>query len=331
MPQTLVVGDIHGCFEEFQALLDRAGLTSGDTILSLGDFVDRGPETPAVQAFFRDTPGVQACMGNHERKHMRGAMGELRLSRSQNISKRQFGDEYPAAVMFMATLPLYIELPEALCVHAAFEPGLPLEQQKPSVLCGTMSGDRILQKYPQRWYELYDGPKPILVGHKNYTKTDQPFVHNDRVFGLDTACVTGKALTGLLLPAFRFVSVPSRGNLWAQTRRAYAQPPGPPTPPRERPVWTAEHEAQLEVLLAALHTASAARWQAFAARPDFATLTPRKQAKAFERGLQHAKLIALLQLARLGRLDARKARILIYHPAGLPFYTQMLQSLTLPD
>lgn len=44
--QTLVIGDIHGCYIELQALLEKAGLNEGDSIISVGDFVDRGPETP---------------------------------------------------------------------------------------------------------------------------------------------------------------------------------------------------------------------------------------------------------------------------------------------
>ena len=122
----------------------------------------------------------------------------------------------------MSGLPLYIELEQAIVVHGYFEPGIPLEHQNPSVLCGTMGGDRILrQRYDRPWYELYDADKPVIVGHYNYTHTDQPFVYQDKVFGLDTDCVTGKALTGILLPSFSFVSVPSRGNMWMQVRRAY--------------------------------------------------------------------------------------------------------------
>lgn len=44
--QTLVIGDIHGCYAELRALLDKAGLTEADHIISIGDCVDRGPETP---------------------------------------------------------------------------------------------------------------------------------------------------------------------------------------------------------------------------------------------------------------------------------------------
>lgn len=40
----IVIGDIHGCHDELQALLDAIGPDADDTIVSVGDLVDRGPE-----------------------------------------------------------------------------------------------------------------------------------------------------------------------------------------------------------------------------------------------------------------------------------------------
>ena len=54
--QTIIIGDIHGCYFELQALLDRAGLVTGDSIIAVGDIVDRGPETPQVLDFFQKDP-----------------------------------------------------------------------------------------------------------------------------------------------------------------------------------------------------------------------------------------------------------------------------------
>ena len=36
---TLVIGDIHGCYVELQALLDKAGVGDDDLILAVGDIV----------------------------------------------------------------------------------------------------------------------------------------------------------------------------------------------------------------------------------------------------------------------------------------------------
>ena len=313
--QTLVIGDIHGCYEELQRLLDKAALAEGDAIISAGDLVDRGPETPQVLDFFRQTAGCQAVMGNHERKHVRHARHELRLAISQIISRQQFGPAYPAAVDWMASLPCFIELPQAILAHGYMEPGLAAEQQNQSVLCGTMGGDKILNdKYQQPWYELYDGAKPVIVGHHNYTKSDQPFIYKDKVFGLDTNCVNGKALTGLLLPAFRFVSVPSRGNLWLQVRRTYK--PAPAAPPKPTIPWTAQDLAQLDALLDKVQQASQILLAQAQASPGYDELTPRQQARLYASLAGPGAFSNLLQLARLGILQPERARQMLRNPAA---------------
>src|SRR4029077_4783086 len=114
---------------------------------------------------------------------------EVKLARSQKISKMQFGETYPDALAFMSELPLCLDLSNALVVHGYFEPGLPLSQQRATVLCGTMGGDKHLRaQFDRPWYELYDGDKPLLVCHHNYSNSDQPFIYQDRVFGPDTDC-----------------------------------------------------------------------------------------------------------------------------------------------
>jgi Calcineurin-like phosphoesterase len=316
--QTLVIGDIHGCFDEFQSLLDKAGLAENDRLISLGDCVDRGPETPEVLWFFRDHSNTRLLMGNHERKHLRGSQHELKLARSQQISKVQFGDAYPQALAFMSILPLYLDLPEAILVHGYFEPGIALEKQKPTVLCGTMGGDKHLRThYAQPWYELYAGDKPILVGHENYTGTDQPFVFEDRVFGLDTSCVTGKALTGLLLPAFRFVSVPSRADHWMQLQRMYPPPARLPQPKPVPVAWTDTDEKELGTLIAKIYQTSASILSRLQRDPGYAELRPREQAHLFGSRVGNGALGALLQLARLGKLDVDLAHRVLKTPAAL--------------
>jgi serine/threonine protein phosphatase 1 len=219
----LVIGDIHGCYTELMDLLDRAGLTSEDEIIAVGDLVDRGPDSPRVLEFFRSHPQARSLLGNHERKHLRSYRKEISPALSQQIARQQFGEErYREAIAFMETLPIFFEFPEALVVHGFFEPDIPLEEQREVVLVGTMSGDGYLQKrYPRPWYELYTGDKPIIVGHLDYLRNRQPLIYQDRVFGIDTGCCHGGALTGLLLPDFRIVSVPSRKDYWSEVKGRY--------------------------------------------------------------------------------------------------------------
>ena len=313
--QTLVVGDIHGCYFEFQALLDKAGLNEDDWIVSLGDFVDRGPETPQVLDFLQNAPHSRALMGNHERKHVRAARGELSLAISQKISRQQLGDGYVDAVAWMEHLPLFLELPDAVLVHGYLEPEAPIEGQNPLVLCGTMGGEKVLREsYDRPWYELYEGEKPVIVGHHNYTDSDQPFIYQDKVFGLDTSCVHGKSLTGLLLPSFRLVSIPSRGNLWAQIRSSYRRP-SPTVQPKVVISWTEQDDLALAQLIEKARQAHEKLLEQVQLFPGFSELPPRKQAKLYAVRAGKGPFATMMQLARLEKLDMESARKLLKNPA----------------
>ena len=288
-----------------------------------------GPETPQVLNFFKAHPNARVLMGNHERKHVRGSRGEVALVRSQKISKIQFGEVYPESLDFMSRLPFSINLPEALLVHGYIEPGLSSDQQNPMVLCGTMGGDRYLRKrYERPWYELYDGDKPILVGHHNYTGTDQPFAYRERVFCLDTNCVTGKTLTGLLLPSFRFVSVPSRANHWFHVRRQYPVPVKTSHPNRRTPIaWDEADEDNLANLIAHVNQTCASILCTLHTEPGYADLSPRKQAQRFGDCAGTGDTATLLQLARLGKLHAEIARKILGDSQALKDTFHRLESL----
>lgn len=186
-------------------------------------------------------------------------------------------------------------------MHGYFEPGIPLEKQNPSVICGTMSGDHILrQRYDRPWYELYDGNKLIIVGHLNYTDTDQPFIYRDKVFGLDTDCVTGKALTGILLPSFQFVSVPSRGNLWMQVRRSYQAPKAQQSISRTpvESAWSEEQNQELYFLFQRLQEANSRLMSQVQDIPGYTDLTPRQQSRLYSELVGQGVVPNLLHLAR---------------------------------
>ena len=68
--RTLAIGDIHGCLAPFEALLDWVKPTAGDTVVLLGDYVDRGPDTKGVLdrlIELRKSGLKLVCLcGNHE-------------------------------------------------------------------------------------------------------------------------------------------------------------------------------------------------------------------------------------------------------------------------
>jgi serine/threonine protein phosphatase 1 len=223
MIKHVLIGDIHGCFDELQDLLDAVAPASDDCIVALGDVVDRGPDSEKALEFLRDQPNAASLMGNHERKHIRSARGETRPALSQLITRSQLGERYNDWLAYMQSFPRHIELPEAILVHGMLEPGIPLDQQLDTVVIGTLTGEHYMQKkYAGPWYEHYAGPKPVVVGHHSHLGNGQPMIREGLVYAIDTGCVHGGRLTALVLPEFRIVSVPSRGDHWSRVRVEYA-------------------------------------------------------------------------------------------------------------
>jgi serine/threonine protein phosphatase 1 len=65
--RTLIVGDLHGCLGQLQAALARLAFdpAAGDRLCSVGDLIDRGPDSPGCLALL-DQPWFHAVLGNHE-------------------------------------------------------------------------------------------------------------------------------------------------------------------------------------------------------------------------------------------------------------------------
>lgn len=219
----LVIGDIHGCYDELQALLDKVPLSADDWIVHVGDLVDRGPKPNEVVDFFKTTPNAFSIMGNRDDKHILAYRGELDYNNSRAITKHQMqtADNYSQMIAYFQLLPVFMEFPSALVVHGYFEPNKRVEEQKRAVLLGHPEGEEHLLQNgitPETWYKFYDGDRPIIVGHREY-----PFLnYKDRVFAIDTRCVYGGKLTALLLPNFEPYSVDAFDDHATATKRIYS-------------------------------------------------------------------------------------------------------------
>lgn len=69
MRRTLVIGDIHGGLRALHQVLERANVTTKDTLIFLGDYVDGWSESPQVLDYLIDLGKKQTCVfirGNHD-------------------------------------------------------------------------------------------------------------------------------------------------------------------------------------------------------------------------------------------------------------------------
>lgn len=211
MNRTIVIGDLHGCFDEAEALLDRLQTTSSDRVIFAGDLVDRGPKPrECVELAMRH----ECVLGNHEEKHLQQRRRAAeKLSPDHLRTRDALEDRH---YDYFATLPLFLRLPEhgAAVVHAGCFPGVPLEQQTSHHLLHAQHLNPPSTKsfWPSKapadfrfWTNFWRGPERIIFGH---TVLDRPLV-TEWAVGLDTGAVFGHGLTALVLPDWQLVTLPS--------------------------------------------------------------------------------------------------------------------------
>lgn len=208
-PRTVIVGDVHGCLDELEALLGVLAFSEEDSLVSVGDLVGKGPRGADVVRFFREG-GHRAVRGNHDHKLLEYRWGTRKKLKGRHRADAEAMTD--ADWRWLEALPLWLELPEhdVTVMHAGRLPDVALEDHDPWVLMnlrsiradGTPSRD-LGDGRP--WAELWQGPSTIVFGHDAVTGLQRwPYA-----IGLDTGCVYGGALSAYVLPERRVASQPA--------------------------------------------------------------------------------------------------------------------------
>lgn len=228
-----VIGDLHGCFDELCALLEKLGYAltceegrwsavhpEGRRPVFVGDLVDRGPRIDDTLRFVMDLVGQGqglCVIGNHEAKLLRKLRGhQVSVGNGLEETLEQLSTWDEAGLeridRFLDGLPDHLVLDGGRLVVA--HAGLPQRLQgrdSPKVhavaLFGETSGEKDERGYPIRrdWAAEYRGRALVVFGH---TPVQEPLWCN-RTVNVDTGCVFGGALTALQWPEERTVSVPA--------------------------------------------------------------------------------------------------------------------------
>ena len=241
--RTFAIGDIHGDLGALEILFQRLPeITSDDTVVFLGDYIDRGPHSAGVVTWVREftakTPAkVVTLRGNHEDAWLQVIdtgwpefvfpRGNGCLESYRSFLGQAVPDEHdpptteeldammegkffpPDVVAWMRELPFFYEDEHAIYVHAGikrdgdhFPHPSKIEPQR-----------ALLWLRDRDFFENYRG-KLVVFGHTttrtlpNELSTYTPDDPSDlwagpSCVGLDTACGKGGFLTAFELPAQR--------------------------------------------------------------------------------------------------------------------------------
>ena len=132
--KVVIIGDIHGCYDELDELLDAIDWSplTHITILT-GDLVDRGPKIKETLEFAIYTPNVYSLMSNHEWKLLRYLQGHPVQTHTLSKTIKQCGEAFlrdPSFLTWLKSLPYIIRwADDSYVVHAGIRPDRPISRQ----------------------------------------------------------------------------------------------------------------------------------------------------------------------------------------------------------
>ena len=164
-PRALAIGDVHGCNTALDALLKLVAPTAADTVVFLGDLVDRGPGTKQVLdavLALQEHCRVVVIRGNHEEMMLNALNGldrRLWFNFGGDETLESYGDSRAVPQSHIALMEEaidYWETPSTIFVHANLQPGVSLEDQ--SVDC--LRWSHLTGKEP-----AFDRDRRVFCGH----------------------------------------------------------------------------------------------------------------------------------------------------------------------
>ena len=221
MPRTIAIGDVHGCADEFEELLDALELEKKDRVIQVGDLINRGPDSHRVIELAQMYE-VQTILGNHE----------LRLLHAKRTGRRNRLKDYDHETMdqltkkdwnFLNHLPKYRFGPKrkTVMVHGGFLPNKSWQKQDLETITSLQVIDQ-KGRYGKRsdlpdaapWADSWKGKPFVVYGH-----TPRPSVlERPGSIGIDTGCVYGGHLTAYVIEDKTLVQVRAH-KVYAHSKR----------------------------------------------------------------------------------------------------------------
>ena len=193
----IVVGDVHGCNRTFRHLVGEViKLTRKDTLILLGDYINKGPDSKGVLDFIielkRDGFEVIALRGNHEELLINAWEGDkeseekwLKMGGDETLKSLRVNNISAIPQTYKTILNrmgYYLEMEEAFIVHAGFNFSI----EDPFSDCEAML---TIRDYTAE--ESFLKGRKIIHGHTpiEIQKIRNQVLNNQATINIDAGCV----------------------------------------------------------------------------------------------------------------------------------------------
>lgn len=185
MTRLIGISDIHGEYDKLCSVLEQVAPQKDDTIVFMGDYIDRGAKSREVVDKIISMQDVCNCVyliGSHEYAMMHAPNDDyynyLFWNYGGDATAKSYGGFDNIMKIhgdFFKSLKKYYISGKYLFIHAGIRVGIPLEDQSPDDMV------YIRSEFYNRKHNL---PYKIIFGH---TEFDKPQVQDDKIC-IDTGC-----------------------------------------------------------------------------------------------------------------------------------------------
>lgn len=233
-----IIGDIHGCCDELELLLEKLGYRKSDGVYAhpegrkaafLGDFCDRGNRNADVLRLVMDMVKAGCAIavpGNHDvklLKYLRGKTVSMTHGIDKTIAELEArGDAFKEeTAAFLDGLISHYVLDDGKLViaHAGLKQeyiGRASARVREFCLYGETTGETDSYGLPVRldWAADYRGKGTVVYGHLAGTEVKS----QNHTFCIDTGCVFGGKLTAFRYPEKEIVDVDAKMQYYAPVK-----------------------------------------------------------------------------------------------------------------
>ena len=216
MNRLFAIGDVHGCSIALAALIEALHIQSNDTVVTLGDYVSKGPDSCGVIDLLNQLQ--TRChhiplLGNHDRMMLAALDGDLSTEAWSMFGSDRTMDSYDSQRRlsrvprshhdFLRSCKLFHETENHLLVHASYQPKKPLSETDESTLLWEKIGEDVPNPH--------ESGKIVVVGHTS--QASHEVLDAKHLICIDTACWSGGWLTAMELHSGTFVQTDRNGKL----------------------------------------------------------------------------------------------------------------------